>query len=392
MRSLNFHVLTALVLTSCLLTAGCQPAANDAPSAGDVAANDAPSADDAAANDATGDGDAAAGLKTPTIAVNLPVEHNTPDGMAVDADGNIILSCPNFNDPTHPAWLMKITADDKLEPYFEMPLSPETDRACPLGIGFGSDGNLYIADCQALGGATGTTSRLLKLTIEDGKPVKCEPVVNGFVMSNAVAALGDDIYVTETQLEAEPGEGPLASGVYKFSLAELDPANPITLVKGGEDDPHLVVKFETENKEWAVGANGLGFAPDGTMYVGNFGDAQLIAVTFDADGKPTQKIVAEGDPIKCVDGLKVDAETGLVYIADFLGNAVHEVDPATGKVTVIAQNGPTDGAGGLLDKCSEVCLRDGKIYVANIDLHELDDNVYDEPYTVSVIDLGEAEE
>ena len=92
--------------------------------------------------------------------------------------------------------------------------------------------------------------------------------------------------------------------------------------------------------------------------------------------------------MKSTDGLKVDQETGLIYIADFLGNAVHCVCPETGKVTVIAQNDNTDGSGGSLDKCSEVCLRGNRLYVANIDLN-LNGNTFDKPYTVSVIDLGE---
>ncbi len=351
---------------------------------------------DAPAGTTSPEGEAAAsGLKVPSIAVNLPIEHNTPDGMAVDSQNNIILSCPNFNDPSHPAWLMKITPDDKLEEYIQIPVSPETNRACPLGIGFGADGNLYVADCQALGGGTGYTSRLLKVTVEDGKPLRCEVVVNGFVNSNAVAAYGNDIYVTETKLiadpegaDAAPSSGPLASGVYKFSLDELDPANPITLKPGGTD-PHLILQLSTKSEEWAVGANGLGFAKDGTMYVCNFGDAQLIGVTFDADGKPTQKIIAEGGPMKSTDGLKVDAATGAVFIADFVGNAVHRVNPESGDVVVIAQNGQTDGTDGLLDKCSEVCIRDNKLYVANIDLDGFAGNTFDKPYTISVIDLDD---
>lgn len=374
---------TLLTLSVALMLTGC-PAGDDNASPGTAA---------------TG----SLGAYTPTIAINLPIEHHTPDGLTLDPKTNdLLLACPNFNetDEVYPAWIMKITPEDKLEKYFELPVHPDTGKACPLGIAFGSDGNLYIADSQGLGGDQNYKSRLLKLTIEDGKPVKCEPVVTGFVISNAVACYGDAVFVTETQFEPSPpdpaeGEtapprGPLASGVYRFDISELDPANPIQLEKGGTD-PHVICTIETMNEEWQVGANGLGFAADGTMYVCNFGDAQLIEVKLDDDGKEVaQKVIAEGDPIESTDGLKVDPQTGLIYIADFLGNAVHCVDPKTGVVTVIAKNEDTDGTGGLLDKCSEVGLRDGKIYISNIDL-PYDGNTFDKPYTISVIELDAAE-
>ena len=372
---------TLLTLSVALMLAGC------------------PAGDDGASPATTATG-GIGGLKTPTLAVNLPIEHHTPDGLTLDPTTNdLLLACPNFNetDEVYPAWIMKITPEDKLEEYFELPVHPETGKACPLGIAFGSDGNLYIADSQGLGGDQNYKSRLLKLTIEDGKPVKCESVVEGFVFSNAVACYGDAVYVTETSFTPAPEEGeepppfePLQSGVYRFDISELDPANPIQLDKGGTD-PHVICTLTTMNEKWQVGANGLGFAEDGTMYVCNFGDAQLIEVKLGDDGKEVaQKVIAEGGPIKSTDGLKVDPKTGLIYIADFLGNAVHCVDPKTGDVTVIAQNGNTDGTDGLLDKCSEVGLRDGKIYVSNIDL-SLDDNTFDAPYTISVIELDKAE-
>ena len=334
----------------------------------------------------------AADLKTPKIAVELPEAYNTPDGMTVDPEGNIILACPNFNTNKEgneqPAWLMKITPDDKLEKYFKMPVHPETKKACPLGIGFGSDGNLYVADSQGIGGDTHYKSRLLRVVIEDGKPVRCESVVEGFVLSNAVAGHGDCIYVTETHLEPEPGPGPMESGVYRFKISELCGKKPIRLKRGGKDC-HLIMKLVTKNEEWKVGANGLGFGPDGTMYVCNFGDAALVAAKLKCCGEvASQKVVAQGGPMKSTDGLKVDPKTGAIYIADFVGNAVHRVCPKSGKVTVIAQNGLTDGSGGLLDRCSEVCLRGNRLYVANIDL-PMAGNEFDKPYTVSVINLCE---
>ena len=91
------HTVAALILAGVLIIAGCAAPATDS---------------------------ANGGLKTPSIAVNLPPEHNTPDGMTLDSQNNILLACPNFNDPTHAAWIMKITPDDELEEFFELPVHP----------------------------------------------------------------------------------------------------------------------------------------------------------------------------------------------------------------------------------------------------------------------------
>ncbi|NQU23358.1 MAG: SMP-30/gluconolactonase/LRE family protein [Candidatus Nealsonbacteria bacterium] len=322
----------------------------------------------------------AADLIKPRIAVNLPEKHNTPDGMTLDPAGNIILACPNFGDNSHPAMLMKISRKGELSEFFKMPLHPETKMACPLGIGFGSDGNLYVADCQAIAGEKDYKSRLLRVRIEDGKAVGCDVVVTGFIMSNAVAAKGDSIYVTETEIDGSVT--PMSSGVYRFKLSELT-GEPIKLLPGGKDK-HLIATLYTKNEEFKVGANGLGFDAAGNMFVCNFGDAAINKITFKPSGEvDTNKVFAQGQGMRCCDGLKIDQKTGDIYVADFLGNAVHRID-AAGKVTTLAKNGDTDGSGGLLDKPSEVCLRGAKLYIANIDL-PLDGNTYDAPHTISVI-------
>jgi sugar lactone lactonase YvrE len=206
-------------------------------------------------------------------------------------------------------------------------------------------------------------------------------------MSNAVSCFGDSVYVTESNLGLSKKGEPIQSGVYRFRYAELSADKPIAL-QGGGTDPHLLVRFQTKNPDW-VGANGMGFAQDGTMYVCNFGDAQILKFTFDRDGKPSAPmVVAERHGMESADGMKVHPTTGDIYVADFLGNAVRKVDPRTGRVTTIAWNRLSQRTGGRLHRPSEVCIRGNKLYVANIDL-PLAGNTYDKPHSISIFTLPE---
>lgn len=324
-----------------------------------------------------------AGCGAPPAAINLPEQYNTPDGMTVDADSNIILSCPNSNDERHPAKILRISPRDEISEIVTLPVHPETKKVGPLGVAIGPDGHLYVADNQSFG-TDAHKSRLLRVVMKDGEAVRCEVVALGFIMANAVACKGEYVYLTESKLHREK-KSPLHSGVFRFKLSELDPKNPIRVAPGGKDK-HLLVRLETKNPEW-VGANGMGFDAQGRMYVCNFGDAKLHRFTFDKEGNvASSEVVAEGSGMKSCDGMCIDPRTGYIYIADFLGNAVHRVDPATGKVTTIASNENTDGAGGALDRPSEPCVRGNRLYVSNIDL-PLAGNQYDAPHTITILRL-----
>jgi sugar lactone lactonase YvrE len=322
-------------------------------------------------------------LKQPTIGVNLPEKYNTPDGMVLDADNNIFLCCPNFNDDKYPAKLLKVAPDDKISEVFTFPVHPETRKACPLGIDLGPDGNFYVADNQAVVGAV-NKARLLRIVIKQGKAVGCEVLVTGLNQSNGVSCYGDSVYVTETSLDSEAALMP--SGVYRFRYSEFR-GEPIKLLPGGKDK-HLIATIYTDNPDWPVGANGLTFDSEGNMYVANFGEAGIVKFTFDKSGKvASQEVLVQGRGIESADGMKFDPKTNAIYVADFVGNAIHKVDVKTGKVTTIAKNANNSGGvGGLLDRPSEVCFRDNKIYVSNIDLPG-NGNVYDKPHTLSVIEL-----
>ncbi|MHC5053667.1 MAG: SMP-30/gluconolactonase/LRE family protein [Planctomycetota bacterium] len=378
MRWVRSRTLETLAAVALVLSAGCAPKGR-APGDGKIPDEGTPpAAADAGA------------------AIVLTGDWNTPDGMVRDADGNILVSMPNFNDPSKPASIAKIDGSGNISAWFELPPHPQTKFACPLGLAIGADGNLYWADNQQLGADVSNRgevkgkplSRLCRVVVENGKPVRGEVVVEGFFQANGLAAWKDAIYVCETSLGLEAAEGaPHESGVYMFELKELDPAKPIQLETQGNDE-HLIYTLETKNKDWPVGANGLAFGADGTMYVCNFGDVKIMAVKLDEFGSvEDEPVLAEGQGMKSCDGLQFDKDSGLLYCADFLGNAVHEIDPKTGKVrTVHADPENNDGSGNKLDKPSECHRRGDKIYVANIDL-PFDGNKYDAPHTISVIDV-----
>lgn len=321
-------------------------------------------------------------MKTPRLAFGEPLSeaYNSPDGMTLGKDGNIYLSMNNVSIPAHPAKVLRITGDDQLEEVIQLPPHPATGFASPLGIVFGKDGNLYISDNQAFVTEEPHMSRILKVTMQHGKAVKCETVATGFNMANGITAWENCIYVAETNLAAGT---PHKSGVYRFELAELSAENPVEVK--GQGDPHLVTVLETRNKDHAVGANGVAFNSKGEMFVCNFGDAEVVKCILDDAGTViSSEVFASGEGMVSTDGLQIDGEDNL-WVADFLGNAVAKITP-DGQVNIVARNGQTDGANGELDAPSECIRRGDRIYVSNIDL-TYGPNTTDNIHTMSIIDL-----
>ena len=230
-------------------------------------------------------------LKTPRM-IDLGDQYVTPDGMTYNpADNNIYLVIPAAVEEGD-APLLVIKPDDTIEEVFRIPASPETKHAGTLGIAFGPDGNLYVADSQEISGHVNHNGRLLRVVFEDGKPVRCEVLATNFVAPNGLTVANGKVYFCETRV-TEDTPCPLTSGLFCFDLKELDPEKPYrakTYVSETDCDPHFIFQFKTNDPDWRVGANGCSSSVDGRVYVANFGDEQIYELTFDADGSKVVKV------------------------------------------------------------------------------------------------------
>lgn len=99
----------------------------------------------------------------------LPDYICTPDGMAIDREGNLVLSCPNFADDSLPGCVVKIDKQGSVRKWFDVPVNPAHGLARTMGIAFDDEWNLYLCDNPGWLGRKETdfTGRLLKITADD---------------------------------------------------------------------------------------------------------------------------------------------------------------------------------------------------------------------------------
>jgi hypothetical protein len=324
----------------------------------------------------------------PQLLLELPEFCNTPDGMTLLPDGNIILSVPNFNDQSAPPVLVKITKDNATVLFYKLPPHPETGRIGPMGIRVAPSGDLYLADNQLFHHTDGKSmlygkSRLLRIPVTDGQPGEPVVVAAGLNVANGVDIFKGYVYLTETILV--PDSKPLLSGVFRFRLDEQG----VVLKTPLPQDPHLIATLKTHHKTIPFGADGLAFDSRGHLFVGNFADGTLHKIVMDPSGKVVSNTVfAKAENLKSCDGMVCDRRTDKLYVADLVGNAVRVVAP-DGSVRTLAQSPDGDGATGGLESPCETLLRGDELIVSNMDFL-LDGGVNtraEKPYTLSVIRL-----
>ena len=211
-------------------------------------------------------------------------------------------------------------------------------------------------------------------------------VANGMEHPNGIRIRGNYMYLTQSCLSKVKTEsGKLMSCVYRFRLDEKDIQITNTL-----EDKHIFTTFITENPDCQYGADGIVFDKEGNLYVGNFGDGEVIKIIVDENGDFVEQFTYAKDwsQLESTDGMIFD-EKGNLYIADFCANAIAKVSP-DGKVTRIAQSPDTDGLNGELDQPGEPIIWDNKIIVSCFDLVTGPGKVntaHEMPATMSELDL-----
>jgi hypothetical protein len=321
-------------------------------------------------------------------------EHvNTPDGLAVDKQGNIFLSVPNFVNKTYPASIIRRDAATGRWAGFTTALvHPDSKLAGPMGIEVAEDGNIYYCDNQYFFDKN-YKSRILRIVIgPDGEPLRTEPVIENIKLANAVRIRDNAVYFTDTFFDLPEKN---VGGVYRvpFSAFKDKPARLLDKPQH-QQDPYLLGTTETKvlpHRGDTAGADGMCFDKDGNIYTGTFGDGSFYVLKRKADGTYEKPVTLLRDPkqLPCVDGVSYHPKKDWVIISDSERNAILYWDIKAAKLGTLWQNGDTDGADGLLDQPCETLVYGDKLIIVNFDwaFPGLSNKKDDEVHTLSVIDL-----
>ncbi|MGJ8639553.1 MAG: SMP-30/gluconolactonase/LRE family protein [Opitutaceae bacterium] len=317
-------------------------------------------------------------LPNTQLFATLPDYCPTPDAFALAADGSLTLSCPNYADQSKPGVLVKITAEGEVTKLFEVPPPAGNDRTNPMGIAYGEDGALYLADNQGQG-----RGRVLRMVIAEDKLVSVEVVATGLQAPNGVRCSNGAVYVTQPKMP-KVGSDQMTSGVYRFQYTDRD-----VMVRNDLSDTNLIFSTQTQNPMRQMGLDGIEFDRDGNLYVGNLGDGTIHKLVLDKSGKVERSIIyAELPNDAGIDGMCMDT-AGNLYCAGFAKNQLYQVD-VNGVSKLLADYDDNNGANGELDQPADLLVFDNKVVISNFDLMSakgMTNSAHGKPYTVSFYDL-----
>ncbi|MEX0331073.1 MAG: SMP-30/gluconolactonase/LRE family protein [Puniceicoccaceae bacterium] len=288
------------------------------------------------------------------------------------------MSCPNFADQSQPGVLVKVTSEGKVTKLAEIPLPEGGDRTNPMGIAYGEDGALYVADTQGP-----NRGRLLRMVFEDDRLVSTETVAMGMQSPNGVRCRDGAVYVTQPVMP-QYAPGRMTGGVYRFAYTDRNVA-----VSNTREDTNLVFAVNVKNQERRMGLDGLAFDKEGNLFVGNLGDGTIHKLKLDDAGEMiSEEVYAQLPNDAAIDGMCMDADDNL-YCAAFAKNRLYRVSPK-GEIKVLAEYPDNDGANGELDQPADLMVYEGKVVISNFDLMSSPGMVnsgHSKPYTLSYYEL-----
>ena len=312
----------------------------------------------------------------PSLFVNLGETCSTPDGMAIDKAGNLFLAVTNLAKfEEYGSKILTFNENEKPITWFEkLPLHPISKKVHPMGIEFGQDGNLYIADNQNFAGQI-NQSRILRIIVQNGKPIKAEVIVEGLGFSNGIRLYKNHLYITDFMFE-----GKKESGIYTFKLDEFNDQKII--LDDQTRQKHLIGKF-------SVGIDGIALNEKGDLYAGHFYSGNITKFSFTNERKvKSRNIILQSDSFNCADGMYYDKTRNSIFLANLNNNSVHQLDLNTNTLDLIWINDNNNGSTGLLDNPCETIIYKGNLIVVNFDTFEGPKNLEVDSYnTISKFKL-----
>lgn len=323
---------------------------------------------------------------------------NTPEGLALDNEGNLYLSAINGIDPSYPGHIWKRCAKTNRWSVFAVTRTDTASgKSFPQGIAIGDDGHLYYSENQYFENRD-YKSTVRRIVIDDGEPVRCETVVENALLPNGLKWHDGALFFSESFVKGRPG-----GALYRVPARALDPAKPARLLPKDEmaKDPFCLGFVPTQLHArngidplsdkahiYTAGPDGIDFDANGNLYTGSFGDGRFWRLKNLGGGRYGAPELLDDTTVTCCDGICFDAARNRIILTAAEQNALYAWNIASGKMELVWANGDNDGATGLLDQPSEVLfLPDGRLVVVNIDAPEtgMVNSGPDAVHTLSVI-------
>lgn len=327
---------------------------------------------------------------------------NTPEGLALDRDGNLYLSAINGVDPSYPGHIWKMDAKTGAwSIFFVTRTDTSSGKSFPQGIVFGDDGNLYYSENQYFADRN-YASTVRRVVIENGEAKKCETVVENVMLPNGLRWRDGALWFSESFAHHGDSYG---GAIYRIPAADLRADRPARLENKDEmeKDPYFIAfvpaklvsrdgldPLDEKLHIFTAGPDGIDFDSEGNLYTGSFGDGRFWVLRNLGDGRYSKPELLDDTSMTCCDGIVYDAKNDRIICTAAAQNKLCAWNVKKARMETVWKNADTDGADGLLDQPSELMiLPDGRMVVVNIDAPSpgMLNSGADSVHTLSVIDL-----